>query len=105
MPKKKKTATAEPKFTSTRPKAFAPDPEHPHDPTKMRQVGPQEVDTEGYSGSYHRISEPKDAEAYKLKVVDEAEAAAHYGRTHHLINQENFWAGTEKEFKDQFEKN
>jgi len=98
---KKKPTKVEAPFKSTRPEAFAPDPA---DPRKAIKVGPQEVDTKGFSGSYHKLSEPKDAEPYKLKVVEDDEAANHYGRTHHLINQENFWTGTEKEFKDQFEK-
>lgn len=87
---------------STRPAAFAPDPA---DPKKTIKVGPQEVDTKGYSGSYHKNDEHPKAEPYALKVYDEGEAAEHYGHTHHLINQEHYWSGTEKQFKEQFDKN
>jgi hypothetical protein len=97
----KKPVKAEPPFVSTRPAAFVPDPA---DPKKTIQVGPQNVDTGGYSGSYHEVGETKNAEPYKLKVVEDDVASDHYGRTHHLINQENFWTGSEKEFKEQFEK-
>lgn len=93
---------------STRPKTFAPDPEHPHDPTKMRQVGPQPVDTTGYSGTYYHVNEPEGSEAYGLKVLDEVddeqEIAAHYGHTHFLRNQEHSWSGTKEDFKKFFEK-
>jgi hypothetical protein len=97
----KKTAKAEPKFESTRPPAFAP---HPTNPKESVQVGPQKPDMEGYSGKYHKIGEPKDAPPYGLKVLDESDTAAHFGRTHHLRSEEFSWSGSEKEFKEQFEK-
>lgn len=100
---KKKAAPDKPKPpVSTRPDVFKPDPK---DPKQAVQVGPQKVDTEGYSGSYRKLDEPKGSEPYKLKIVDEAEAAEHYGRDHHLINQEHFWAGTKEDFQKTFEKN
>lgn len=97
----KKTAAPEKKFESTRPAAFVADPK---DPQKAVQVGPQEVDMKGYTGKYHKIGEPKDAPDYGLMVVDEDEAAKHYGHTHHAKSEEHFWTGTEKQFKEQFEK-
>jgi hypothetical protein len=94
---------AKDKPESTRPETFSPDPS---DPTghAMIKTGPQPVDTEGYKGKYHKIGEPKSAEPYALKIVDADEASQHYDRTHHLINQEHFWTGSEAEFKQQFEK-
>jgi len=99
MPKKAKSPA--PKFESTRPPAFMPDPA---DPRKAVQVGPQKPDMEGYKGSYHKIGEPDDAPTYGLKIVDEAGALPHFGRTHHAKSTEFSWHGTEKEFKEQFEK-
>jgi hypothetical protein len=109
MPKKPVTAAAktaakkdEP-VPSTRPSMFVA---NPLKPTEAMKVGPLEVDTKGYSGKYHKIGEPKGAEPYALKVVEEDDEAAtsNYGHTHHLLNQEHYWTGTKQQFKDQFEK-
>ena len=80
---------------------FAPDPDHPHDPTKMRQVGPMKVDMEGFDGAYKKLGEPEGSEPYGLKKLEEPDQ---YGNTHYLKNQEHFWAGTEEQFKKEFEK-
>lgn len=98
MPKKKVSL---PPVTDPRPPAFVADPK---DHTKAIQVGPQEVDTEGYSGKYHKIDEPANALPYALKVLSDDEASHDYDRTHHLINQHHFWSGTKQQFKEQFEK-
>jgi len=101
MADKKKETKAEPKFESTRPPAFVPSPT---DPKKTVQVGPQDPDMTGYSGSYHKIGEPKDAPPYGLKIMEGEDTAQHFGRTHHARSKEFSWSGTEAEFKAQFEK-
>lgn len=101
MAKKKPAVKKLPLFATTRPAAFVPDPD---DPKKAIQVGPQEVSTEGYEGSYRKIGDPESAPTYQLKVLDEDEAAGHYGRTHHAINQEFHWSGTEEQFRQQFDR-
>lgn len=99
-PVKKAAAKAPEKFESTRPKVHVPDPNNPR---KAIEVGQEKPDMTGYKGSYHKIGEPKDAPPYGLKVVDDDEAANHFGRTHHARSTEFSWQGTAKEFKEQFE--
>jgi hypothetical protein len=85
---------------STRPATFVPDPES-REQGKMKQVGPMKVDVTGYGdGSFHKIGEPEEAEAYSLKIVKDDP----HGQTHQAINQEHFWSGTAEQFKEQFEK-
>lgn len=100
MPAKKTATKKEPVFTSTRPPTFVGDPT---DPKKQTQFGPIKPDMEGYKGSYHKISEPKDSPPYGLKVLDVDEAGEHFGRTHHARSTEFSWTGTEQEFKEQFD--
>jgi hypothetical protein len=98
MPKKK---AALPPIANPRPEAYVTDP---NDAKKAIKVGPQPVNTEGYSGKYHKVDEPENALPYALKVLPEDEAAGHYDHTHHLINEHHFWTGSKQQFKEQFEK-
>ncbi len=53
-------------------------------------------DLADYKGKYKH---PAYSEPFGLKVVDDP-----HGRTHHLKNRDFFWAGTEEEFKSQFDR-
>jgi hypothetical protein len=99
MATKKEESTPAPISSTVRPATFVHDPTS-DDPHRMRQAGPMKVDMTGFEGSYHKKSEPKDAEPYALKIVADDPT----GQTHHLKNQDHFWSGTEAQFKEQFDR-
>ncbi len=103
MPKKSAKKAGPP--PSTRPMVSIPDPDDPSG-KKIKMLAPQPVETKGYSGSFRKIDEPEGSEPYKLRTVDadDEEALTNFGHTHFAVNQEHFWSGTEKQFRDQFEK-
>jgi hypothetical protein len=65
------------------------------------QVAPQTVDVSKHKGQYYKKDQPKDSDFsfYALRVLP----ANQYGETHHLLNSEFSWLGTETQFKEQFE--
>jgi hypothetical protein len=62
------------------------------------EVSTKPKDLGDFKGSYkHKLYK----DPFSLKVVEDDT----HGRTHHLKNNDHYWAGTEEEFKAQFEKN
>jgi len=57
------------------------------------------ADLTGYEGKW---IEKRTGEAYGLKIVPVVDPE--FGHTHELKNEIHFWSGTEKQFREQFQK-